>query len=196
MKMSALPPWRVALLAVVSVATATVMMWALQEFLHHSFLVFFIAAVAITALAGGRLAAAFAIVLSMLAYPAVAVLSGGARFGFQQIEIEFVLLVTSGVIAWLAIRQQEARKRLAAVVLELQQALEEVRTLRGMIPICAACKKIRDDQGYWVALERYIQERTYARFTHGMCKECIMEYYPEVYPELFPNEEVPKGSRG
>ena len=193
--MSALPPWRVALLAVVSVATATVMMWALQASLHHSFLVFFIAAVAITALAGGRLAAAFAIVLSMLAYPAV-VLSGGARFGFQQVEIEFVLLVTSGVIAWLAIRQQEARKRLAAVVLELQQALEEVRTLRGMIPICAACKKIRDDQGYWVALERYIQERTYARFTHGMCKECIMEYYPEVYPELFPNEEVPKGSRG
>src|SRR5258707_723831 len=124
MNMSALPPWRPVLLAIISVAMASLLMWALQESLHHSFLVFFIAAV------------------------------------------------------------------------ELQQALEEVRTLRGMIPICAACKKIRDDHDHWVALERYIQERTYARFTHGMCKECILEYYPEVYPELFPNEEVPKGSRG
>src|SRR3954470_3443606 len=194
--MAALPPWRASLLAVVSVAMATLLMWALQASLHHSFLVFFIAAVAITALAGGRLAAVFAIVLSMVAYSAVSKLSVGAGFGFQQMEIEFVLLVTSGVIAWLAIWQQEARRRLGAVVLELQQALEEVRTLRGMIPICASCKKIRDDQGYWIALEGYIQERTYAHFTHGMCKECIFKHYPEVYPELFPGEEVRKESRG
>src|SRR5437588_10384385 len=113
--MAALPPWRAVLLAIISVAVATLSMWALQESLHHSFLVFFIAAVTITAVAGGRWPAIFAIILSMLAYPAVAIFSGGARFGFQQFEIEVVLLVTSGVIAWLAIRQQEGRKRLAGV---------------------------------------------------------------------------------
>lgn len=187
--MTALPPWRAYLVSVVSVASATAMMWALQASLHHSFLVFFIAAVTASAMAGGRRPAAFAIFLSMLGYSAVAVLAGHARFGSQQIEIEVVLLTTSSLIAFLILRQQEARKRLAAVVLELQKAVEEVRTLRGMIPICASCKKIRDDAGYWIALERYIQERTYAQFTHGMCKECILEHYPDVYPELFPSEK-------
>jgi hypothetical protein len=199
--MAALPPWRAALLAIVSVATATVVMWALQASLHRSFLVFFVAATAFSALAGGRRAAALAIILSMVAYPAVSLLSG-AGFGFPQVEVELVLLLTSGLIAWFGIREQESRRKLAQVIVELQQALEEVRTLRGMIPICASCKKIRDDHGYWIALERYIQERTYAQFTHGMCRECILKYYPEVYPQLFPGEDAPtkkidaKSSRG
>ena len=187
------PRWRAYLLAFVSVAAATLLMWALQASLHHSFLVFFIAAVTITALAGGGRPAAFAILLSMLGYPSVSVLAEGAKFGWQQIEIEIVLLVTSSIVAWLAIRQQEVQKRLATVVVELQKALEEVRTLRGMIPICASCKKIRDDHGSWIALERYIQERTYANFTHGMCKECILKHYPDVYPELFPEEPLKTG---
>ena len=187
------PPWRAYPLAVVFVATATALMWALQSTLHHSFLVFFIAAITITALAGGRGPAVLAILLSMLSYSSVSVLAGGAKFGWQQIEIEIVLLVASSTIAWLAIRQQEARNRLAAVVVELQKALEEVRTLRGMIPICASCKNIRDDQGYWIALERYIQERTYAKFTHGMCRECILKHYPDVYPELFPENPLKTG---
>jgi K+-sensing histidine kinase KdpD len=184
--MPAFPSWRSYLLALFSVATATLFMWMLQASLHHSFLVFFIAAVAVTALAGGLRPAIFAMGLSMLSYWAVSMLPAGAKFGLLQSEVEAVLLVTSSLIILLAVRQQEARKRLAAVVIELQKALEEVRTLRGMIPICASCKKIRDDDGYWIAPERYIQERTYARFTHGMCKECILKHYPEIYPELFP----------
>ena len=58
---------------------------------------------------------------------------------------------------------------------QLQSALTEVRTLQGLIPICAHCKKIRDDQGYWNQMESYIQTRTEAQFSHGICPDCLVE---------------------
>jgi AmiR/NasT family two-component response regulator len=64
---------------------------------------------------------------------------------------------------------------------ELQQALAKVKTLSGMLPICASCKKIRDDQGYWQQVEEYIQEHSEAEFTHGICPECVRKLYPELY---------------
>jgi CheY-like chemotaxis protein len=56
--------------------------------------------------------------------------------------------------------------------MDLRRALDEVTTLRGLIPICAWCKKVRDDQGYWQQLEEFLSERTLATFTHSMCAEC------------------------
>jgi len=61
----------------------------------------------------------------------------------------------------------------------LRKSLEEIRTLRGLIPICANCKKIRDNQGYWNQVEDYLRERTDARFSHGVCPECIKQLYPD-----------------
>jgi YesN/AraC family two-component response regulator len=61
---------------------------------------------------------------------------------------------------------------------ELQKALDKVKVLSGLLPICAHCKKIRDDQGYWKAVESYITEHTDAQFSHGICPECINKYYP------------------
>jgi len=63
----------------------------------------------------------------------------------------------------------------------LKQALSEVKTLRGLIPICAACKKIRDDEGYWEHVEQYIEARTLAEFTHGLCPDCVQKLYPELF---------------
>ncbi len=63
---------------------------------------------------------------------------------------------------------------------ELEKVLGEIKTLRGMLPICAHCKKIRDDQGYWNRIERYIEDRSDAKFTHGLCPDCLTELYPEV----------------
>lgn len=63
----------------------------------------------------------------------------------------------------------------------LKQALSEVKTLRGLIPICAACKKIRDDEGYWEHVEQYIEARTLAEFTHGLCPDCVQKLYPEIF---------------
>lgn len=71
---------------------------------------------------------------------------------------------------------ERERERLIA---ELQHALTEVETLSGLVPICANCKKIRDDQGYWTQLELYIQRRSKAQFSHSICPDCVAKLYPD-----------------
>jgi hypothetical protein len=61
---------------------------------------------------------------------------------------------------------------------DLKEALAEVKTLSGLIPICMTCKKIRDDNGYWNQLEAYISEHSEAEFSHGLCPECLRKHYP------------------
>ena len=66
---------------------------------------------------------------------------------------------------------------------ELQKALKEVKVLRGLIPICASCKKIRNDGGFWQQLEEYLGEHSEAAFSHGLCQPCIKKLYPGVYQD-------------
>ena len=73
-------------------------------------------------------------------------------------------------------RAEEEREKL---IRELQDALANVKTLRGLLPICAYCKKIRDDKGYWNRLESYIRDHSGAEFTHGICPECLKKLYPD-----------------
>jgi PAS domain S-box-containing protein len=75
---------------------------------------------------------------------------------------------------------QSERERL---INELQSALADLKTLGGLVPICANCKKIRDDKGYWTQVEAYIQERSEARFSHGICPDCAQKLYPDFYPK-------------
>ncbi len=62
---------------------------------------------------------------------------------------------------------------------ELQAALEKVKLLSGLLPICASCKNIRDDQGYWHQIEVYIQKHSEADFSHSICPDCVHRLYPE-----------------
>jgi hypothetical protein len=64
---------------------------------------------------------------------------------------------------------------------ELEEALSRVKLLSGLLPICASCKKIRDDKGYWNQIESYIREHSEAEFSHGICPECIKKLYPDYY---------------
>ena len=64
----------------------------------------------------------------------------------------------------------------------LQHALTEVKTLSGLLPICAHCKKIRDDQGYWNQIETYMAKRIDVEFTHGICPSCAEKFFPDVTP--------------
>jgi PAS domain S-box-containing protein len=64
---------------------------------------------------------------------------------------------------------------------QLQQALAQVKALSGFLPICASCKKIRDDQGYWQQIESYIREHSEAEFSHGLCPDCARRLYPDLY---------------
>ena len=71
---------------------------------------------------------------------------------------------------------EEERERL---IRELQKALAELKRLSGLLPICASCKKIRDDKGYWNQIEAYIRDHSEVEFTHGMCPECMKKLYPD-----------------
>ena len=76
---------------------------------------------------------------------------------------------------------QRAYKEIEEKNEQLQKVIDEVKTLRGFVPICASCKKIRDDKGYWKQVEEYIEKHTDAKFSHGICPSCYKELYPEIY---------------
>jgi YesN/AraC family two-component response regulator len=77
-------------------------------------------------------------------------------------------------------RQEERHRAVQQRLLEeLQEVVKQVRTLSGLLPICASCKKIRDDQGYWTQIEQYVSEHANVSFTHGLCPGCAARLYPE-----------------
>jgi PAS domain S-box-containing protein len=73
--------------------------------------------------------------------------------------------------------RQRAREERDRVICDLVDALTQVKTLQGLLPICASCKKIRSDEGYWEHIENYIQEHSEASFTHGICPACLENLY-------------------
>jgi PAS domain-containing protein len=73
----------------------------------------------------------------------------------------------------------QAEKEREKLILKLQEALDNIKTLKGFLPICASCKKIRDDKGYWNQIESYIRDHSEAEFSHGICPECAKKYYPD-----------------
>jgi sigma-B regulation protein RsbU (phosphoserine phosphatase) len=81
------------------------------------------------------------------------------------------------------IRILDLEHALAVKIRELQDALEHVKQLQGLLPICMYCKKIRDDTNTWKNIEIYIEEHSDAMFTHSLCRECKKKYYPELSEE-------------
>jgi DNA repair exonuclease SbcCD ATPase subunit len=77
-------------------------------------------------------------------------------------------------------RIEEEREKLIG---ELQKALSEVKKLSGFLPICASCKKIKDDKGYWRQIEAYIRDHSEAEFSHGICPDCKKKLYGDIFEE-------------
>lgn len=77
---------------------------------------------------------------------------------------------------------------------KLEKALAEVKTLRGILPICSFCKKIRDDEGYWQQVEVYLRERSAANFSHGICPACLQQHYPEQSKAIQAKKGAPEQS--
>jgi hypothetical protein len=85
-------------------------------------------------------------------------------------------------------RVQAERDR-TDLIADLRRAIEEVETLRGLLPICASCKKIRDDGGYWNTVEEYFSHRSKVDFSHTMCPDCIKTLYPDLWEQM-PKREM------
>jgi len=128
----------------------------------------------------------------------------GAKTGNADGDIEFRILHADGETRWIAhvcqpvhdaqgkfigtrgsnrdiTARKSAELEREQVILEWQEALAKVKTLSGMLPVCASCKKIRDDQGYWQQIEAYISDHSEAEFSHGICPECAEKIYGEYY---------------
>jgi PAS domain S-box-containing protein len=127
-----------------------------------------------------------------------------AREGKASEELEFRIIRTDGTIRWIAHvcqpvhddqgnfngtrgnnRDITQRKK---VEQEREDALAKVKTLSGMLPICASCKKIRDDKGYWQQIEAYISDHSKAEFSHGICPDCAQKIYGKYYKPQDTNE--------
>lgn len=74
--------------------------------------------------------------------------------------------------------RKKAEMEKDATIFELKKAIDEIKILKGFIPICANCKKVRDDAGYWQQIEVYIRDRSEAEFSHGICPDCAKQLYP------------------
>ena len=89
------------------------------------------------------------------------------------------VLIFGCVMAITIAQRKRAEREREELISQLREALRNVRTLRGLLPICANCKRIRDDQGYWRSVEAYVREHSEAEFTHGLCPDCLAKLYPE-----------------
>jgi hypothetical protein len=76
------------------------------------------------------------------------------------------------------------KRDLQQKTIELQGALDQVKLLNGLLPICASCKNIRDDKGYWQSVESYISNHSEAQFSHGICPVCVRKLYPEIADDI------------
>ncbi len=126
------------------------------------------------------------------------------KFAAGLAEIEFRIVRRDGAVRWVALafqpvydgasrflgtrgsnRDVTERKLAEAerekLIGELRDALSRVKLLSGLLPICASCKKIRDDRGYWNQIESYIRDHSEANFSHGICPECARKEYPELF---------------
>ena len=81
-------------------------------------------------------------------------------------------------------QRKEAEEERERLILELQVAVAQIRTLSGLLPICSSCKKIRDEQGCWTHIETYIQGHSEAEFTHSFCPDCVRLLYPDLVPQI------------
>lgn len=99
--------------------------------------------------------------------------------GLSHIHLDGTVLVTAFVMDISRRKRIEAERE--KLIEELQTALDNVKQLSGMLPICASCKKIRDDNGYWNQIETYIRDHSEAEFSHGLCPDCAKRLYPDVF---------------
>jgi K+-sensing histidine kinase KdpD len=176
-------PWfRSTLLVVLSVGLATLFTFPLRHATVHNLGFFLIAAVMLSARYGGFVPGILSAVLATLSFD----------WFFDQspyhIDLDFAALfrVLSFLAFALLVASIEKQRQSAVISLEqsnrkLQNALAEVKTLRGILPICSYCKQIRAEDGKWTQMERYIHDHTHANFSHGMCPECYKKHFPEFY---------------
>lgn len=116
----------------------------------------------------------------------VPLVTGGHEVGISELYT-FPILDTDGhavgIVEYIRniTTRKNAEEEREALIKKLQSALDEIKTLRGILPVCCYCKNIRDDKGSWDQIESYISKHSEATFSHGICPICMKEHFPELY---------------
>lgn len=104
--------------------------------------------------------------------------------GFEAGGVDYITKPVNAQVLLARVRTHVSLKRALdeqkVLIQKLQDSLAEIKKLSGLLPMCAHCKKIRDDKGYWEKVEVYIEEHSEAQFSHGICPECMKSLYPEL----------------
>lgn len=183
-----MPPWlRSTVLVIVSLVLATALTLPLRNITVHSLSLLFVAAVVITSRFGGFVPG----IVTALASVAIFDWFFDTRpyhfdFNFAALVRAVVFLSVSLLVASLESRRRLAMQFLHQANRELQAALDEVKTLRGILPICVHCQKIRSEDGSWTRMEEYVQGHSEAAFSHGLCPECYQQHHSEIYRKHHP----------
>jgi len=107
----------------------------------------------------------------------ILILIGGVLLERKRLSLE----ISNEKLKAVIVERQKAEEKILVQNTELKEALSKVKLLSGFIPICASCKKIRDDNGYWNQIKLYIKNHSEAEFTHSICPKCAKKLYPEIY---------------
>ena len=99
-------------------------------------------------------------------------------------ELNNKLIVVNHNLENEIIERNDAEEDKSRLIIDLQRALAQVKTLSGLIPICSSCKKIRDDRGFWQQVEVYVRDHSEAEFSHSICPDCLRSLYPEMADEI------------
>ena len=118
-----------------------------------------------------------------LSYLMDAIDLGVDQYVLKPVEIDRLMAAIDRCAENIATRNQARRYQTERdkLLAELQAALDKVKLLSGFLPICASCKRIRDDRGYWQQIESYIRDHSEAEFSHGICPDCARKLYPEIF---------------
>jgi len=135
--------------------------------------VFYLAPISLATWYGGQSSGIVVAIAGAIAW-LIADIGAGHKFSHPVFPLwnAGVLLASFVIMVIILERLKRVNEKQTQIVSELREALDNVKTLKGMIPICAWCKKIRDDEGYWREVEAYITMNSDASFTHGMCRDC------------------------
>ncbi len=106
---------------------------------------------------------------------------GNKETDYNDMDVRQLQLIANET--WKLVRRKRLETEREKIIRELQEALAKVKTLSGLLPICANCKKIRDDKGYWHQIENYIASHSEADFSHSICSDCQQKLYPELFKD-------------
>jgi K+-sensing histidine kinase KdpD len=176
------PALRAASIVLASVAIATLLTFPISPIEIHSRDLLFIAAVIVASRYAGATAGLSAALLSVLVFDWFFDLTPHVLdFTFAGLVQAVVFGSVSLLVASLEKQRRQAIWSLEEANRKLRASVDEIKTLRGILPVCSYCKRIRTETNTWAQLETYIHDHSEAEFSHTLCPDCLRKYYPDIY---------------